>query len=603
MEAMVGAIAFLVVGQLAGNALAAPKTSPEPVSSRRYAAAWEGGEFSWAADVGPWHEPTAQPRLAGRPLFNTAAPIRWLLNTQIPPSAPPKAWVELIGGDCLPGRVVGLRGESSENGVALPPHAAVIPLKSVDRPGAPAREGVRVLLRWVRRIVCQPVAVRCQPSTLFFRDGRQAGFRTLRIGENTVRTLTDEGIVETPLASVAELHMPAADQWETYFEELAALSPDGAARLVQMETDVGLIATSSFSRFRAESREGAADPAQWLHMIQPAWSLDPLWLPHPQIRVRRYFDAARPPLARIQPSAVVQRSSFGAAWHWQVNRNVEGGPLQSGNRIFQGGFGVHARAELEFPLPPAAEAFRTGFGLDQTAGDGGCVRPSVRLAAPDSKPLYDGPFVVGAASVLDTGLLAIERNANAPGRLTLIVDAAHDGRPAGSDPFDIRDHANWLEPELLLNRRALPPLIMHRAPRLVPAWREWDVATGGESGAELASYWSGEPADGPAYRLAAVASRRPLALTRKINVTQQSQELVLVVRRPVESPAAMIEVQLNGQAVLRREAPQVWSPLRVSLAEHRGAAVTVTVLQSSQGQPSWVDWGSVTITTQASGAE
>lgn len=596
-------LAFLVVGQLICSAPAAPKSNSEPVSSTRYAAAWEGGDFSWGAEVGPWHEPLSQPRLSGRPLFDAAAPLRWLLNTQIPPAALPKARVELIGGDCLPGRVVALHGESNENGLALPPHLAVVPLKSVDRPGAPAREGVRVHLRWVRRIVCQPVAARYQPATLFLRDGRQAPFRTLRIGENILRTLTDEGIVETPLSAVAELHLPAADQWEAYFEELAALSPDGAMRMVQMETDVGLVATSSLSRFRAESRDNAADPAQWLHMIQPAWSLDPLWLPHPQIRVRRYFDAARPPLARIQPTAVVQRSTFGSAWRWQVNRNVEGGPLQAGNRVFQGGFGVHARSELEFPLPWAAEAFRTAFGLDQTIGNGGCVRPSVRLVAPENKPLYDGPFVVGSANVLDTGLLSIEQSAKAPGRLALIVDAAHDGRPPGSDPFDIRDHANWLEPELLLSRRALPPLIMERAPRLIPAWREWEVATGDASGARLVSHWNAEPPDAPGYRLAAVASRSPLVLTRKIDVANRSLELVIVVRRPAESPAAMIEVQVNGQTVLRREAPLVWSPLRVSLAEHRGAAVTIMVVQSSQGQPSWVDWGSATIAIQSTGAE
>jgi hypothetical protein len=39
--------------------------------------------------------------------------------------------------------------------------------------------------------------------------------------------------------------------------------------------------------------------------------------------------------------------------------------------------------------------------------------------------------------------------------LILVADAAHQGRPAGTDPLNIRDVVDWIEPVIELDRSQL----------------------------------------------------------------------------------------------------------------------------------------------------
>ena len=48
------------------------------------------------------------PTLNGQPLHNQADPIRWLRRETTDQPALPKAYLEMVGGDVMPGRVVGL---------------------------------------------------------------------------------------------------------------------------------------------------------------------------------------------------------------------------------------------------------------------------------------------------------------------------------------------------------------------------------------------------------------------------------------------------------------------------------------------------------------
>jgi hypothetical protein len=301
------------------------------------------------------------------------------------------------------------------------------------------------------------------------------------------------------------------------------------------------------------------------------------------------------PLSRIEPIAVRQRSDLGDAWPWQADRNVEGGPLVSGERPYGWGFGVHAANELEFLLPGCARSFQARLGLDELAGDGGCVEAKVFLGSTRAKPLFASPAVVGSGKVHATGRLPVETSTGRAGRLILAVDAAHDRRPDGADPFDVRDTFDWLEPILELDRRQVCEEAVGRAPSRIPAWRGWQAATGEGGTVRLANVWDqADPAE-PGYRLMAASDEAPLRISRQIDVRPERDRLVLAVSRPSGRPASKIEVYVDGEPAAEFEVPtrpshQAPAPRVVSLSDYCGPPITVEVIQRGQGEGALVEW-------------
>jgi len=590
----------------------------EPVLERlKYTAAWVDGTRLAAKEVGPWNETNCRPKLSGRDLLDENRPVRWLLNNQVSRAEEPATAVEFVGGDRLPGRVEGFsNGRASPNNRMLP-HLLVRPRTGLDWPDGPVRNRVRVTTRWVRRIVWQPVADRYQPGTLFYRDGRQFGFRSLRFEPGAVRLLRKQEILEVPLGDIAELHLPKVDPWEAFFEQLAVLNPDCATRLMRVETASGLQATTSLERFQVQShgtQQHRYRPENWYHLVQPAWSLEPFWLRHEDIRVRRFFMPHEVPLSRIDPVRSRQQSDLGGVWHPRVDRNVQGGPLESGGREYAWGLGVHAMSELEFVLPSCARSFRTQLGLDHLAGDGGCVEASILLVAGKAKSsgkektLFESPLVLGSNDVLKTGVLPVDTGAAETGRLVLRVDPASSSHPRGADPLDIRDIFDWLEPQLGLDPARLREEVFRRAPRMIPAWEGWTVATGNTPGAMLVDRWDETGSAGPAYRLMAGGERGPVTLSGKFDVGPETDQLLLAVSRPADSPSTKIEIRIDGQpaekfdvsvgSVASQPDPQI-----VSLATYTGRQVTLELIQQPQDERSLVEWRAITLGTEETEAE
>jgi len=437
------------VARAASPTAGAAKT-PDPRPDR-FLAAWSDGSRTTGDEVRDWGQAEGRPQLSGRTLFGSEPALRWLLDTTIAPARQVQSRVELFGWDLVPGRVIGLRSGAESPGQRVGPHVVIAPEGTVARPKTPPRPGIRIDLRWIRRIVWQPVAACFTPGTLFSTDGRQLAFRALRLADDGVRLLGQDGLEEVSLGAIAELHFPDKDPWAAYFEQVAAIPPDGTARLMQCEMASGLRATSAADRCAAAGN--AEDPQTWYHSIQPAWSLDVLWLAHRQVRVRRSFRPHQVPLSWIAPQETRRGVALGGAWRCRIDGGVQGGPLHSGGQVYQWGFGVHAPADLEFPLPDCARAVRTRFGLDRTAGDGGCARASVLLGPGQPKELYRSEPLVGSGRVVDTGPLAIAPRPNAT--LILRADPVYQGAPPGADPLDVRDAMDWLEPEVELNPAGL----------------------------------------------------------------------------------------------------------------------------------------------------
>lgn len=587
-----------------------------------YIGVWADGSRASAGQLSPWYGEDGGPKLDGRSLFDEAEPIRWLLNSQLPPPNPPRSVVEMFGGDKLPGRVTGYRTGSELAVEQQPGHLLVSPHVALDRPGGPRREELRVNVRWVQRIIWEPVASRYQPATLIYRDGRRLDFEQLRMDASSVHLLRENGVQRVPLDELAELHFPERNPWEAHFEEMALLCPGATGRWIHWQTVDGLEITASVGRMEP-ARLGREDqnnrPENWYEVVQPAWCLDPLWINHPRVRMRRYFEATEIPLSRIPPAAVVRRSTLGGKWPWRVDRNVRGGPLQSGEREFAWGFGTHAFCELRFTLPASVRTFTTHFGLDQLAGLGGCVRAEV-LSVPASaerpvsenssydegqtKRLFQSPWIVGSFDVGQAGPFAFD-STGAPGRqLILRVDPAHEGRPEGTDPLDIRDSFDWLEPLLTVDKNALYADLFRLSPRLVAAWAGWHIATGQTPGARLISYRDPNlPPERP-WQVLAASSKSLLQLSGRFQIDERADHLLVAVERPAAAPACSIRVFAEDTLLEALEVPvasrdRPIQPYLVSLAEYRGKQIELRLVQQAGEGVAYVRWKAARLISQS----
>ena len=580
---------------------AQPGQANPPVTFR-YTAQWVDGTRESGDTLGLWNQPKSVPKLGNRELFEPQRPLRWLVDNSLAPAPPPDAMVEFYGGDCLPGRVIGFRDGTEEADERLPPHLLVAASIRTAWPERLSHPEVRVTLPWVRRIVWQRVVGQHQPRTLFFADGRQLEFRSIRFAATGLQVLRQEGVQEFGFGDLAEVHLPAMDPWEAYIQQLAALGLESDSRLVRLETSTGLRTTSTTERLQARGQGSGEQPGRWYHMVQPAWSLEPLWLKFDTIRVRQYFQPNEVPLSRIEPAAVRGQSDLGGTWQWQLDRNVEAGALETGGVVFPWGFGVHGASELEFPLSPLVRVFQTRLGLDELAGRGGCVRAKVVVQSSVPKTLYTSELLVGSGKVLDTGRLPLEVSSPSA-RLILQVDPAHADRPPGADPLDIRDVADWLEPMVELDRDKLDAEVLRRGPQMIAAWQNWKVVCGDSESVRLVRYWDRADREDAAYRLMAVVEQQPLRLTGKMFVRPYRDRLLLAVSRPSGGRpsrlGARLEVRVDGEPIGRFEIPARSGgharPLVVSLARYHGRQVTVELIHAAQAEESAVDWEAISL--------
>lgn len=588
------AAVVLALGAEAHAAEAKPRVDPT-----RYLGEWIDGTHLSGEALGPWHETKASPILAGRELLNADRPIRWVIDNALTAAGPPEPAVELAGGDCLPGRVVGYSDGTGSFERRVAPHLTIAMSIPVDWPDGPSRPNVRVALPWLKRIVWQRVTNRYQPRSLFFPDGRQMTFRAVRFSATGVQVFREGAIREIGFGEIAELHFPAIDPWEAYFDQLSGLSPGPSARLATWETTTGLRVMGTTERFRARSHGAADQPANWYHLIQPAWCLDSLWVRHDTIRVRAYFQPHEVPLTRVEPSAARSQSDLGGVWPWLTDRNVDSTALESGGAAYPWGLGVHAASELEFPLPAAARSFRTRLGLDHLAGRGGCVKANVYFNSIRAQPAYASPWIVGSGEVLDTGPLAFRDPLHPPERLILQVDPGHQGRPPGADPLDIRDVLDWLTPVVTLDPERIPDEVLRRSPRQVAAWQGWKVVTGDAEGVQLVNRWDESNPHDVGFRLLTAVGQQPLRLTGKLASRPYRDQLLLFVCRPPDATPSKLEVRVDGLPVAQFDIPVRGSAqfpaLAVSLAAYHHRNVVVDLIQDSRDEKALVEWGSIQV--------
>ncbi len=112
-----------------------------------------------------WGRKADKPLLDNRLLLEGKRPVRWLRNDSLKTSPMPPAFVEFVGGDRVPGKVVQYRARAnpdSQRSVEAggpseghPAHLVLEPAPGLVMHRANQRLEIRLLLPWLRRIVWQ----------------------------------------------------------------------------------------------------------------------------------------------------------------------------------------------------------------------------------------------------------------------------------------------------------------------------------------------------------------------------------------------------------------------------------------------------------------
>ncbi len=530
---------------------------------------------------------------AGQPfagVLDPRNPVRWMAVESGEAVREPEARVEMVGGDRLPGRVVEYQNGGESLAESRPGNLIV----KADVPIGGGAEGteVRVVLSEVKRIVWQPVARVYNPGVVYLTDGRQVAFRRVRWTAAGVTLMLEDSTTRSiPFTEIAELHMPRRDAWQNYCRMLARLTPDCTGRLMRIETSAGLIATTTVERLRFNGNES--------QMIQTAWCLDPIWTPVKQVVARRFAAANEVSLSMLDPVRVVQESPLGGVRPWQADRSVKGRAIRGGGRLWGWGFGVHANNVLEFELPSFVRAFHTRAGLDDEVLRGGCAKVMVYANAAQGTPLWQSGFLIGSKDVADAGMVALSGPDGGQKTLLLVADMAHEGRPAGADPLNIRDMVDWMEPMLELDGQKLAAAVASAVPQSVAAWTDWSVAI--PAGARLTGLYRWEDAE-----RREIVETRPtaghLVLSRETLIGPQQAYLVISASCGVSSTPTAADVRVNGKLHAHFDLPPSQVPFRtpprlLSLQKFSGQTVKIDIELIPSDDKATVNWRCIGFTS------
>ena len=349
-------------------------------------------------------------------------------------------------------------------------------------------------------------------------------------------------------------------------------------------------------RASALGADGSSDT--WYHILQPVWSLDPLWVPFRSIHTRWSFAPEQVPLCRVPPDSTLSPPFLPR----YTNRNSAGRPLRSGGRQYAWGFAVHAYSELCFPLPKCAKAFGSRVGLDRIVGDGGCTRARVYVGSTAGKPAYESPLLIGSKKTADTGRIALKLPPASPRLLVLQADPAHDNRPRGADPLNIRDKLDWLDPLLELDTAALQEQVRVQAGPVLAASPGWKLKLDKRGVYTRTSYLHKPERSGAGRFLTMIqAQGQPMRLSREMTIAPADKWLAVHVSLAIgELPGSdAVVLRVGGRQVQPRKIPirqrwQEWdAPVLFGLDEYQGKRVTLELTQGAGGKP--LHWQGVKI--------
>lgn len=562
----------------------------------RYAAWLSDGTVVTAPTLPSWPVPGTSWHLGGRNLLAGEHPLR-LLRDRLAVLERRPPYLVMVSGDVLCGRPV--RWERDPNGepgagrLWIQLEMPLVPLTGTALPIRADR---------VARLVLDPAAAEEPPlpGRVRLLDGRSWMARAIRWREGGLALLTAEGVTELPLRDLAEVCFLSGDPWQALLEESVWADTPDAVLLTRWQTREGAALTSARVRRQelgAVPRRGMAE--ETVYVLQPAWALAPLVVPQAAV--------AAVSLRRPDELPLVALPSRRPAWRvltapppppYVSPPWAAAPPGTAGSGPWECDLGLPTRAAslLAWELPPLAERLLLAVGLDRSAGRGGCVRCQVwagrsdallpeqtdrepkaaganpvaplppRLPdPPDSHPvpLHNHSFkgdesrferILGGMDCLwDSGIVQGRDGPQRPKpldlrgrqRLALVTEFAHDERPSGADPLDIRDQVVWLDPRvrLLPDALSLPRRLTSRLTGL-DAWQldgtRWE-------GVELHTPW--HPASQQWDNLLRLPPGGSLTFRRQVTVSPAADVLELLTICPLDLDQHQLVLRVDGVEV------------------------------------------------------
>jgi len=142
-------------------------------------------------------------------------------------------------------------------------------------------------------------------------------------------------------------------------------------------------------------------------------------------------------LSDIRPNEYRFLPYLETKWPYQTDRNVTGGQLRCGGRLYLKGLGVHSAAVLRYKLDRPWNRFQAEVGIDDSTGGRGSVGFRVFVDGKDGRKLkYTNSPIRGGMPPQ-----AISIDLAGATQLDLVVDYGEAG--------DVMDHADWLNARLV----------------------------------------------------------------------------------------------------------------------------------------------------------
>ena len=466
-----------------------------------------------------WDRVDNLPNLDSVPLFADTKKIRYFerLGASFSQAT---TYLEFHNQDILPGQVIGYGDADPIQGI---PEHYIVHLSGNYRPFAEADGTVRIKASHVKRVVLQSSRIsenEHPPGTVVLRDETLMKATSMRWSETGLRALSDNRSVSANWVQLSAV-FPNLDENHTaidcVLDDYLAASNDPTSRLARYATTDGGAFTFRETMLIPLRRESNSI----FHTVQPAWSLDAIRILFDSITHISYRAHNQLPLSALPATVVDEKNYTGFQWPWKRDQNRLGSILTAGEMISAVGVSTHSYSKLAFQLPAGVVTrFMSYLGIDRSAEGGGCAK--VRVAKVDAagieSVIYQSGFLVGTypytiadvSGLTDASSLIIE------------TDFAHTDRPAGSDPFDIRDDVSWILPLLTLDLNAARQKQDH-IQRYITSISGWEIPDNFRSHVELTSHW-----DSSSGRwLPTISWKAPVAATVDTPIMEFQQKTML----------------------------------------------------------------------------
>jgi hypothetical protein len=158
-----------------------------------------------------------------------------------------------------------------------------------------------------------------------------------------------------------------------------------------------------------------------------------------------------------------------------------------------------------------------------------------------SRVLWDSGILQGKDAARRAGPIEVA----GIGRVQLVTEYAHEERPKGADPLDIRDCVVWLAPLIKLDVSS--DSVGNRALAVLPGAADWQLTGGGWKNLEISSRWN-VPANSWDSVLA-LQKEVHLTLKRRHPVTRTSDVVELLTICPADLAEHEFSLAVNGTPV------------------------------------------------------